>query len=89
MKMGVREFRSRITEVLHGDAPVIVTSNGRAIAEVVPIAARPASADLNEWHRRRITFRDQWRKSVPDWAERLERFGLDEEGYPFEDPPFR
>lgn len=36
MKMGVREFRERMTEVIHGTTPVVITSNGRRLGTFVP-----------------------------------------------------
>jgi antitoxin (DNA-binding transcriptional repressor) of toxin-antitoxin stability system len=89
MKMGVREFRSRISEVLRGSEPVELTSNGRVVAEVRPVTPRPPADDIDEWRSRRLAFRDRWRETTPDWLERLTEFGVDEEGYPLADPPFR
>lgn len=37
MKMGVKEFRDRITEVARGDRPVAVTNHGRTLGYFTPV----------------------------------------------------
>ena len=37
MKMGVKEFRDRITEVARGDMPVAITNHGRTLGYFTPV----------------------------------------------------
>lgn len=56
MKMGVREFREKLSEVANGDDFVVVTNNGQEIGTYMPkkwmrdvSAARKAAESLARW----------------------------------------
>lgn len=87
MKMGVREFRERVSEVVNGSQPVTVTNNGRAVGTYIPLDFRdgkPAETgiDMVAWVAHREKFAREWRAATPDWRERLRSIGID----PDEDP---
>jgi antitoxin (DNA-binding transcriptional repressor) of toxin-antitoxin stability system len=49
LKVGVREFRERISSFLESDTPVAVTRRGETLGVYVPTRRkRPKSADLSE-----------------------------------------
>ena len=82
MKMGVREFRERISEVVNGDEPVIVTKNGEVVGRYTPLRPKkPAeNIDMDAWMRRIEAFQTDLKARTPDWRERLASIGLDENG---------
>jgi antitoxin (DNA-binding transcriptional repressor) of toxin-antitoxin stability system len=56
MKMGVREFRERLGEVVNGTEPVEVTKNGRKVGTYIPErrsrdpeVARAAAESIARW----------------------------------------
>jgi len=89
MKIGVRELRDRLSEVVNGNRQVVVTNNGRVVGEFTPATIRPPTADASKWLDDRIAFRERWQASTPDWSERLMKAGMDEEGEMFDEPTFR
>jgi antitoxin (DNA-binding transcriptional repressor) of toxin-antitoxin stability system len=89
MKMGVREFRERISDVVNGDELVVVTNNGRVVGEFVPASVKPATAETASWVADRLAFRERWRARNPDWVTLLAHEGMDEGGESFEIPTFR
>lgn len=85
MKMGVKEFRERFSEVAEGVEPVLVTKNGRIVGRYAPMSA--ARFDKERWDEieaRLARFRDDWKANTPDWRERLHANGFDENGEPIE-----
>lgn len=77
MKMGIKEFRERLSEVAKGEETVVVTHHGRYLPE----RSKPAEdLDLDEWARERQRVRDEWRASTPDWRERMAAYGLGPDG---------
>lgn len=49
IKVGVREFRERISSLLESDVPVAVTRRGETLGVYVPTRRkRPQTADLSE-----------------------------------------
>lgn len=85
MKMGVKEFRERFSELAEGSEPVLITKNGRVVGRYAPLAA--GAFDQSRWdeiNARLARFRDDWKARTPDWKERLAAFGFDENGEPFE-----
>jgi antitoxin (DNA-binding transcriptional repressor) of toxin-antitoxin stability system len=89
MKVGVREFRDRVSEIVNGSESVVVTNNGRVVGEFTPISVKRPHADVERWVADRLAFRSAWRERNPDWIELLARAGLDEDGESFEHPTFR
>ena len=47
-KVGVREFREKISTFLESDTPVAVTRRGATLGVYVPTRRRPKSAELSE-----------------------------------------
>lgn len=85
MKMGIKEFRERLTEVLRGDEPVLLTNHGRVVARVVPIHGKPAEkVDIDEWAAKIERNQQAWRDNTPDWRERLAAYGLGPDGEPLD-----
>ena len=81
MRMGIKEFRARISEVAKGREPVVVTNHGKAVAIMRPLnvgAAREFDAD--RWLSTAKKYREDWKANTPDWHERLLAVGRDEEG---------
>ena len=80
MKMGIKEFRERISEVTLGDEVVIITNHGKRVGRYVPERTRPAQdIDMDEWGAEREEFSRLWRAATPDWRERLAKFGIPED----------
>ncbi len=73
MKMGIKEFRERISEVSLGKEMVIVTHHGKPVGRYIPInLSRPAAdIDMKAWVREREEFGRQWRARTPNWRELL------------------
>jgi antitoxin (DNA-binding transcriptional repressor) of toxin-antitoxin stability system len=80
MKMGIKEFRERISEVAEGDEVVVVTHHGKPVGRFIPERLRqPKDIDIEEWAREREEAGRRWRSMTPDWRERLRAFGIPEE----------
>lgn len=75
MKLGIKEFRERISEVSVGDEIVIVTNHGRRVGRYIP--ERPRDVDMDAWVREREAFSRNWRAGTPDWRDRLREAGID------------
>jgi antitoxin (DNA-binding transcriptional repressor) of toxin-antitoxin stability system len=81
MKMGVKEFRERFSDVAEGKHSVLVTKNGRIVGKYDPVSI--ASQDGRDWEAleaRLSAFREHWKATTPDWRERLARAGYGEDG---------
>lgn len=81
MKMGVKEFRERFSELAEGAEPVFVTKNGRVVGKYDPLVAPEAKG--GEWaaiEAHLAEFRAEWKAKTPDWRARLASIGFDEEG---------
>jgi antitoxin (DNA-binding transcriptional repressor) of toxin-antitoxin stability system len=74
MKMGIKEFREKVSEVSLGDQLVVVTHHGRRVGRFVP--ERPKPVDVAAWVREREDFARRWREKTPDWQERLRAAGI-------------
>lgn len=84
MKLGVKEFRERFSELAEGQDPVLVTKNGRVVGTYHP--SRTREQRMRDWavaEERLEQFRTGWRQSTPDWKDRLASIGLDPDGEPF------
>lgn len=83
MKMGIKEFRERMSEVFRGDEPVLITHHGNVVARVTPVHGKPAEAvDVDEWLAQIERAQADWRTATPDWRDRLAAFGLGPDGEP-------
>jgi antitoxin (DNA-binding transcriptional repressor) of toxin-antitoxin stability system len=85
MKMGVKEFRERFSEIAEGSEPVLVTKNGRVVGRYAPFSA--TQYDKVRWAETDARFerlREDWKARTPDWRERLAAAGFDENGDPIE-----
>ena len=77
MKMGIKEFRERISEVSLGNEIVIVTHHGKRVGRYIPERRKAAeNIDMEAWVKEREAFRDEWRANTPDWRERLKAVGI-------------
>jgi antitoxin (DNA-binding transcriptional repressor) of toxin-antitoxin stability system len=89
MQIGVRELKGRLSEVLNGNRPVVVTKNGRIVGEYTPATIIKPTADRAKWLGERVAFRHRWQKETPHWVDLLMREGMDGEGEMFDEPTFR
>jgi antitoxin (DNA-binding transcriptional repressor) of toxin-antitoxin stability system len=81
MKMGVKEFRERFSEVAEGSEPILVTKNGRIVGKYDPSArSKPDKRDWDALEAKLGTIRSNWKARTPDWRERMAGIGLDENG---------
>jgi antitoxin (DNA-binding transcriptional repressor) of toxin-antitoxin stability system len=80
MKMGIKEFRERISEVSMGDEIVVITHHGKRIGRYIPERTRPAEdVDVSAWAKERIEFGRKWRAATPDWQSKLRAGGFSTE----------
>ena len=80
MKMGIKEFRERISEVSVGDEVVVVTNHGKRVGRYIPERIRPAEdLNLDEWAKEREEFGRRWRAATPDWRDKLTSTGFSAE----------
>lgn len=85
MKMGVKEFRERFSDVAEGNERILVTKNGRIVGRYDPLT--PANRRPIDWDAidaSLAAFRDAWRLRNVDWREKMASIGLDENGDPLE-----
>lgn len=87
MKLGVKEFRHRLTEVLHGSDTVDITHHGRILGtfrprKVDPARARAAAESIRRWQ-------EDMRARGVDLEGVLAEMGLDPWGVPLNDSPDR
>jgi antitoxin (DNA-binding transcriptional repressor) of toxin-antitoxin stability system len=88
MKMGIKEFRERLSEVVQKGEPVVVTNHGKIVGTFAPIPrkdperARRAAESIRRWQQ------DMRAKGV-DLEGVLADMGLDPWGEPLDDAPRR
>lgn len=81
MKMGIKEFRERLSEVARGNQPVQLTHHGEVVGTYIPkrkydaAAAKRALADHLRWQ-------DEMRGRGVDLESALADMGLDPYGMP-------
>ena len=81
MKMGVKEFRERFSEVSEGTEPVLVTKNGRVVGIYDPAACGTRNKlDWDALEAKLESIRSNWKARTPDWRERMIGIGFDEHG---------
>ena len=73
MKMGVKEFRERFSEVSLGDDVVIVTYHGKRLGRYIPDGnCKPAAdIDMKAWVAEREAHAKAWRARTPNWRDLL------------------
>jgi hypothetical protein len=73
MKMGIKEFRERISEVSLGREVVIVTHHGKRVGRYIPdgLSKPAADIDMKAWVRDMEAFGRAWRARTPNWRELL------------------
>lgn len=73
MKMGIKEFRERISEVSLGEEMVIITHHGKRVGRYIPDGiCKPATdIDMEVWGAEREEFGRRWRARTPNWREML------------------
>ena len=80
MKMGIKEFREKISEIALGDRPVVLTHHGKRVGQYIPDAIRqPTVTDPKAWLDECEAFGRKWRAATPDWREKLRAIGTPEE----------
>ncbi len=85
MKMGIKEFRERISEVTERGKPVIVTHHGKEVATYLPRRvvdldrARKAADEIKEWQQ-------ELRAKGIEPEAILAEMGLDPWGVPLDEP---
>lgn len=83
MKMGIKEFRERLSEVANGAEPVTITHHGKVVGRYLPARGKPAETiDVDRWADDLERRRDEWRAQTPDWRERMAAYGLGPDGEP-------
>jgi antitoxin (DNA-binding transcriptional repressor) of toxin-antitoxin stability system len=83
MKLGIKEFRERLSEIAHGDEQVVVTHHGKVLGRFVPERRKEADdVDLDAWVQGVEERQQAWRARTPDWRERLAAYGLGPDGEP-------
>ena len=86
MKLGVKEFRERFSELAHGEEPIVVTHHGRVLGRFLPERkAAPTRIEIKGWLEEMQDFQRRWREQTPDWKERLAAYGLGPDGEPLEE----
>ena len=86
MKMGLREFRERLSEIAHGQEPVVITHHGKMLGQYLPVRKKAAeNIDLDEWVAERERSQADWRARTPDWRERMTAYGLRPDGDPLDE----
>jgi antitoxin (DNA-binding transcriptional repressor) of toxin-antitoxin stability system len=89
MQIGVRELKGRLSEVVNGNRPVVVTKNGKIVGEYTPATIIKPTADRAKWLEERVAFRNRWQNETPHWNDLLTQQGMDEAGEMFDEPTFR
>lgn len=81
MKMGIKEFREKISEVSLGDQVVIVTHHGKRVGRYIPEGRRKPAEDIDmeAWAKEREDFGRRWRARTPNWRELLREIDTPEE----------
>lgn len=84
MKMGIKEFRERISEITERGEPVVVTNHGREVATYLPRRpvnlerARKAAEDIKAWQ-------EELRAKGIEPEDILADMGLDPWGVPLDE----
>jgi antitoxin (DNA-binding transcriptional repressor) of toxin-antitoxin stability system len=89
MQIGIRELKGRLSEVINGNRPVVVTKNGKVVGEYTPATIIKPTADRSQWLKERLAFRRRWQDETPEWSNLLILQGMDTEGEMFDEPTFR
>jgi antitoxin (DNA-binding transcriptional repressor) of toxin-antitoxin stability system len=81
MKLGVKEFRERFSELAAGEEPVLVTKSGQVIGRYVPLHVKPAEKiDTKKWLAAIEERQAEWKAKTPDWKQRMAAYGLGPDG---------
>lgn len=81
MKLGVKEFRERFSEIADGSQPVFVTKNGRIVGKYQPMLS--TEERVHNWAEisaRLEKHREEWKARTPDWKQRMADYGLTPDG---------
>ncbi len=81
MKLGVKEFRERFSEIAEGAEQVFVTKNGRIVGEYQPMMG--TAERVRDWEAietKLAKIRDDWKANTPDWEQRMKDNGFGPDG---------
>ena len=82
MMMGIKEFRSKLSEIASGDEAVEVTNHGRVVGTFLPARKRASAAEVSAALARLDAWREARRAEGHDLEAMLASLGLDELGAP-------
>jgi antitoxin (DNA-binding transcriptional repressor) of toxin-antitoxin stability system len=88
MKMGIKEFRERLSEIVRKGDPVVVTHHGKVVGTFAPLRpkdperVRRAAESIRRWQ-------EDMRAKGVDLEGVLADMGLDPWGEPLDDTPRR
>jgi len=88
MKMGIKEFRERLSEVVQIGEPVVVTNHGKVLGTFAPLRpkdptrVRQAAESIRRWQ-------DEMRANGVDLEAELAAMGISPDGTPLDDHPGR
>ena len=84
MKMGIKEFRERLSEVVQIGEPVIVTNHGKVLGTFAPL--RPRDPDIVREAAEAIrTAQEKLKANGVDLDAEMAALGLDPYGVPLDD----
>jgi antitoxin (DNA-binding transcriptional repressor) of toxin-antitoxin stability system len=84
MKMGIKEFRERLSEVVRKGEPIVVTSHGKVLGTFAPLRpkdpeqVRRAAESIRRWQ-------EEMKAKGVDLEAELAAMGLDPWGVPLDD----
>jgi len=84
MKMGIKEFRERLSEVAQRGEPVVVTNHGRVLGTFTPFRpknperVRRAGESIRRWQ-------ESMRAKGVDFEAELTKMGVNAHGEPLDD----
>ncbi len=84
MRMGIKEFRERLSEVVQQGEPIVITNHGKVLGTFAPLRpkdperVRHAAASIQRWQ-------EEMKAKGVDLEAELAAMGLDPWGMPLDD----